>query len=100
MNCAEKNCQLISCLHFSAPPHKHRDCGPLLPMHAITAAGDVKGYAYPLIVNITPFGCPYRDEEVERTEKPLNHDPLHILEDGLLELTLDLGNQLAIWRYV
>jgi hypothetical protein len=39
-------------------------------MHAITATGDVKGYAYPLVVNITPFGCPYHDE-VERTEKPL-----------------------------
>jgi hypothetical protein len=55
-----------------------------------SAAGDIKGYVYPLIVNITPFGCPYHVEEVERTEKPLNHDHLHILEDGLLELTLDL----------
>lgn len=54
-------------------------------------------------VNITPFGCPYHIEEVEKTQKDTPnllrrfvHIRLHVLEDRLLELPLDLKIGLAI----
>jgi hypothetical protein len=58
-------------------------------MHAITATGDVR-VCLSIIVNITPFDAHIMSKKLKEPRNPSIMTALHALEDGLLELALDL----------
>lgn len=69
--------------------------GPFVSMHAITATRNVKGYVYPFNCKHNTFWMPISCRRSWRNPDTPTHDRLHVLEDLLLELTLDLQRLLA-----